>query len=504
MAWGISPKQSTIVPLGDFGTEKYLAIVFKAFENLNWKVSYADEQGLIAYTPISFQSYSEQITVIVKDETAHLKSECVGFQGFLNDYGKNKKNLELLINEIEYAAFHFKVDEIGNIQYFKAHFYQHPGIDLENTPLGAKAQLTHLGSIFVPKKNYQVVPWLIIINCAVFLLQRITIMAYGFVLSMKFSQSQHSENLMDTINSFNNLIYGGIERNLVLDGSYWRLVAACFSHINLIHLFSNMIALAYIGSILEARVGKWNFLALYIITGICASLASIGYRYEGLGVGASGAIMGLFGVLLAYLSTSFFDKKARVAFLIGTSIIVAISTIPHNAEIDYAAHIGGLISGYILGWFSYWAYTKPEVAKRNLIRAVSYSLVLCIAISSLAFIPRYDIPKYEHEKQSMIDDLNQLSDYFYAEEYRGISRAEKIELLEKKALPLIKKDRSFLKKLAAYPLPQDQQKDAKIYDVFFEKKLMIYELLYKEYKTGDSKYRNQINQLYDEIRKLQN
>src|SRR5690606_6452380 len=315
MAWGISPKVKVQVPLGDFATNKYLAIVFQALDNLNWKVSYADDNGLIAYTPISWESYSEQITVIVKNGVAHLKSECVGYQGFLCDYGKNEKNIDLLTTEIEYADFHFKAEEDGNIEKFKANFYKHPRINLEYTPLGAKEQLTHLGTIFVPKKNYQIVPWLIIINCFVFLIQRALLSAFIIVFQKKYDGTQ---NFAEYYTQFSSMLFGGIERNMVLDGEYWRLLAACFSHGSISHLFFNMIFLAYIGSILEGRVGRWNFLGLYIMTGICASLASIGYRYEGMGVGASGAIMGLFGVFLAYLSTDFFDKKARAAFLIST------------------------------------------------------------------------------------------------------------------------------------------------------------------------------------------
>src|SRR5690606_38059079 len=119
-----------------------------------------------------WESYSEQITVVIKNVTAHIKSECVGYQGFLFDYGKNEKNIELLTTEIEYAGFHFKADEAGNIEKFKSNFYQHPGIDLAYTPLGAKDKLSSLWTIFVPKQNYRIVPWLIIINCIVFLIQR--------------------------------------------------------------------------------------------------------------------------------------------------------------------------------------------------------------------------------------------------------------------------------------------------------------------------------------------
>ena len=501
MAWGISPKVKVQVSLGDFATNKYLAIVFQALNNLGWKVSYADDHGLIAYTPISWESYSEQITVVIKNGTAHIKSECVGYQGFLFDYGKNEKNIELLITEIEYAGFHFKADEAGNIEKFRSNFYQHPGINLEYTPLGAKDRLTNLLTIFVPKKNYQIVPWLIIINCFIFLIQRVLLAAFIVVYQKKYNGIQ---SYSDYYVRFSNTLFGGIERNMVLNGDYWRLLAACFSHVSFSHLFFNMIFLAYIGSILEGRVGKWNFLGLYIMTGICASLASIGYRYEGMGIGASGAIMGLFGVFLAYLSTNFFDKKARAAFLISTIIISIITLFPTENKTDHAAHFGGFISGYIFGIFSYWAYTKPEKRKRLVIRSLSYVIIFAVAISSLLFIPRYDLPKYRQSLNKVYNNLNRISAYFYSPKYRYIPEEEKTLLLEREMLPIISENKRLLAELKTTPLPEEEYLVNANYMIFYEKKLQIYELLYKEYKTGDTKYRKEIERLTAETNKLKN
>lgn len=498
MAWGISPKKSASVPLGDFGTDKYLAIVYQALENLNWKVSYADENGLIAFTPISWESYSEQITVRIKNGIAHIKSECVGYQAFLYDYGKNEKNIDTLITEIEYAAFHFKSDEEKNIQNFKENFYQHPEINLEYTPLGAKDKFTHLGSIFVPRKNYQIVPLLIMINCIVYLLQRTLLLA--FTTAYRELANSSARNFYTDYNNFASKILGGIERNIVLNGEYWRLLTTCFSHSSLSHLISNMLFLAYIGSIIEGRVGKWNFLGLYIMTGICASLASIGYRYEGMGVGASGAILGLFGVFLAYLSTNFFDKKARTAFLISIALISFITLFPSGEKIDHAAHFGGFISGYIFGWFSYWAYTKAERIQRYLIRMFSYVIILSLAISSLMFIPKYDLKKYRETKSELLYNLNGISAYFYSRKYRYLPEEKKMKILANEALPMINKSKILLKELEETPLPKEEKTSDEKYITFYGQKIKIYELLYKEYQTGDTKYRKEVEKIYSEIR----
>ncbi|WP_026903908.1 rhomboid family intramembrane serine protease [Pedobacter glucosidilyticus] len=496
MAWGISPKKTAQVPLHGFGTDKYLAIVFNAFENLNWKVSYADDKGLIAYTPISWESYSEQITVVIENEVAYLKSECVGYQAFLYDYGKNEKNIDLLITEIEYCAFHIQTDIEGNILRFKDSFYQHPGINLSYTPLGAKDKFTHLGTIFIPRKNYQVTPVLIAVNCLVFILQRIIFSAYVFSLNKK-----GVEDIPEKSAAFSKIVFGGIERNLVLNGEYWRLFTACFSHGSVNYIFFNMIFLAYIGSIIEGRVGKWNFLGLYLMTGICASITSIGFRYEEMGVGASGAIMGMFGVFLAYLSTNFFDTKARTAFLISTVLISIITLWPSGEGIDHAAHFGGFISGYIFGIFSYWAYTKAERTKRYFIRTVSYILILLAVSSWVFFMPKYDLEAFRKSKDKMMVDLNLISSYFYASDYDTLTKAERIVLLETKMIPVIRKNEIVLKELKNTPLPSEEEKDAKQFFKYYGNKLKIYELLYKEYKTDHPAYRTKMQQLTDEIYK---
>src|SRR5690606_36884350 len=109
----------------------------------------------------------------------------------------------------------------------------------------------------------------------------------------------------------------------------------------------------------------------------------------------------MFGVFLAYLSTNFFDKKGRTAFLISTIIITAITLFPTEGKIDHAAHFGGFIAGYIFGVFSYWAYKQKYPRKRYLIRSVSYVVVFLIAVSSLLFIPKYDLPKYRESHQKI-------------------------------------------------------------------------------------------------------
>ncbi len=219
------------------------------------------------------------------------------------------------------------------------------------------------------------------------------------------------------------------------------------------------------------------------MTGICASIISIGFRYKGKGFGASGAIMGMFGVFLAYLSKNFFDAKARTAFLISIVLISIITLWPSVEGIDHTTHFGDFISSYIFGIFSYWAYTKTERSKRYFIRMVIYVLILLAVSSWVFFMPKYDLKAFRKSKNKMMVDLNLISSYFYSSDYDTLTKGKRIVLLETKMIPVIRKNEIVLKELKNTPLPSEEEKDAKHFFKYYGNKLKIYELLYKEFKT---------------------
>src|SRR6202044_2242009 len=84
-----------------------------------------------------------------------------------------------------------------------------------------------------------------------------------------------------------------------LSGQWWRLVTYMFLHGGLLHIAFNMWCLWDLGALSESLYGRWTFGALYLICGLGASLASIIWNVHVLSVGASGAIFGLAGALIA-------------------------------------------------------------------------------------------------------------------------------------------------------------------------------------------------------------
>lgn len=148
------------------------------------------------------------------------------------------------------------------------------------------------------------------------------------------------------------LSWGATSADKVTDGDYWRLWTSNYLHYGIIHLAVNMLSLNNIGRMLEQFIGWWRFALLYTFTGICGSAASIWWNPYAVGVGASGAILGIVGVLLALLTTNLIEKTVRMKMLRSMAISAGLMIlIGLQANVDNAAHLGGLGAGMIGGYF---------------------------------------------------------------------------------------------------------------------------------------------------------
>jgi rhomboid protease GluP len=146
--------------------------------------------------------------------------------------------------------------------------------------------------------------------------------------------------------------WGSNVSSLTLHGQPWRLVTSLFVHGGMMHLLLNMFSLWLLGLMLEQRVGHWRLLAVYLASGIAASLATVGYHAGGINsTGASGAIFGLYGFMLVLLLSKkmVLDKSDRRAML-GLVVYLVLSNLLSGltGNIDNIAHVGGLLMGLLL------------------------------------------------------------------------------------------------------------------------------------------------------------
>ncbi len=138
-----------------------------------------------------------------------------------------------------------------------------------------------------------------------------------------------------------------------LSGQWWRLLTYMFLHGGFVHIAMNMWCLWNLGRLCESLYGRWTYAAVYLITGVAGGLASVAWNPEVLSVGASGALFGLSGALIASFALGEFSLSSvsiksvlsSLIFWCGFSLFFG-SIYP---GIDNACHVGGLVSGLILG-----------------------------------------------------------------------------------------------------------------------------------------------------------
>ncbi|MGI8753726.1 MAG: rhomboid family intramembrane serine protease [Acidimicrobiales bacterium] len=129
-------------------------------------------------------------------------------------------------------------------------------------------------------------------------------------------------------------------------GQWYRLVTAAFLHANTEHILFNMITLLVIGSPVEALVGRVRFGAIYLIAGIGGSVCSYLLSPSNIeGIGASGAIFGLFGAYAVLARRHRFDTRL-VLILIVIELVISFA----DPGVDWRAHIGGLVVGAAVTW----------------------------------------------------------------------------------------------------------------------------------------------------------
>jgi rhomboid protease GluP len=141
---------------------------------------------------------------------------------------------------------------------------------------------------------------------------------------------------------------------LTLDGEWWRLFTSMFLHFGVLHIALNMWALWDLGQLTEKLYGSAHFLVMYVFAGVAGSLASLYVHPNVNSAGASGAIFGVLGALIAFTV----NPKTRIPAGIAAAhrnsagVFLAYNLINGfiNPVIDNAAHIGGLIGGFAMGW----------------------------------------------------------------------------------------------------------------------------------------------------------
>ena len=174
---------------------------------------------------------------------------------------------------------------------------------------------------------------LIIINVAIFVI--------GFILEIK--------------QGYDPLVQWGVQDNyLIMQGQVWRLFTSMFLHADAAHLSGNMLMLLYLGRITLRYYTNSEFFGIYFVSGLVGNILSFFFT-DYLSLGASGAIMGLGGMLIYRM---FAGKNAKKFRLAGNYAVMAIMVAFNlfyglfavGEQIDNFGHFGGFFGGFAVAW----------------------------------------------------------------------------------------------------------------------------------------------------------
>jgi len=473
----LSKTQSEILPLNGLRREVFITIAYETAQRLKGEIAYITPNQLVYYTPESAEGEREIVGVTMDEKEVTILGK--GLNQRQQSKHKNKKNIEDFKKAFDDIKSSASEEELA--EWYRTLI---PKFSIgDSTPsFFTDESLKGLGYIFIPAGNYFITPLLININILVFIIMCIT-----------------GVNIMEP-STADLLRWGGNFRSYDINGEWWRLLSSMFLHGGIIHLLMNMYALLYIGILLESQLGRIRFLAAYLLTGVCGGLLSISVHSFSVGVGASGAIFGMYGVFLAMLTTNLIEKKARNAMLQNILFFVVFNlAYGMRGNIDNAAHLGGLLSGMVIG-YSYFPGLKKGMS-RSPVLAI---LLLTVAVVTTAAFTFRSLPddagQYEW-KMRQFSAYEQQALKFYKLSSDNTPRDTLLHYVQT-GIDYWKKDGRIIDEFQKLDLPEGLKKRNAILQKYCEARLNTYELIYKEISGNHHDHDDKIGQYNEEVETL--
>jgi len=142
-------------------------------------------------------------------------------------------------------------------------------------------------------------------------------------------------------------------RGVLAQREYGRFFSAMFLHADINHLFNNMVILFFLGAMIEKEVGHIWYAVCFFLSGLGGNIlslfAKVAFVESAASLGASGAVFGLDGVLLALVLFSAKKMENVTPIRVMLMIVLSLYSGFTASNIDNAAHIGGLLTGFVLG-----------------------------------------------------------------------------------------------------------------------------------------------------------
>jgi len=338
------PQKQQAITLTNTDIETNLAISYQAFKILDWTIKYAGDNILIGYTHKKWSGNVQEITVSIEDNLLNVTSKMIKGESF-DALGKNQKNINAFTDSFQDAERSVTNNIITEN---KSDIAQLRMATLQQAEEEKKEAIELREAMNVGGGNLYATYAIMGLNVLVFILM-----------------AMNGAGIVDA-NGLVHIKWGSNFAPLTLTGDWWRLITNLFIHFGIIHLLANMYALYFIAIYLEPMLGKQKYIAAYLCTGVFGSLVSLWWHSTPVNsAGASGAIFGLYGLFFAFLTTDIIPAKVRQALLKSIGIFILYNlAYGFKSGIDMAAHVGGIVSGFLIGYFYIYDIRQQKQGKK--------------------------------------------------------------------------------------------------------------------------------------------
>lgn len=375
----LKPSYNDKLHLPGLSKTEILILALEASQKLEWNIEEVTPEGARFEVPFNMYSHGEEITFTIEpgnDGEVAVRSQSSSVQ--FVDYGKNRKNIQKLRETMEEIKTSLTPEELTQKAKDFEEECNRPLTEEEKAYLEEEKKRNSFWSFFIPRKGFMATPILIDLNLLVF----IVMIASGVGIMSPSTLSL--------------LKWGADFGPLTLTGDWWRAVTCNFIHIGAFHLLMNMYAFMYVGLLLEDLIGSRRMFMSYLLTGLCSAVFSLYMHGETISAGASGAIFGLYGIFLAFLFFHRIAKEQRKALLTSILIFVGYNLVyGMKAGIDNAAHIGGLLSGFLLGIIYVCSYKFEKADAQRTVSILGELGIFCIFLFSFLMLCKNVPPLYQ-------------------------------------------------------------------------------------------------------------
>jgi rhomboid protease GluP len=360
------PEKSQSITVSGYEAAAIQRLAYGVFLELGWTIKYAGDNILLAYTNRKWNKWNDEITIATCDNELTITSKMIHGESF-DMMGRNKKHIAEFLAAFDIVKTKATTDNThewnDKINLLKSDTIQEAEKEIQQAEEVDRVMNLSGGNMYV---TYGIIA----INVLVFVAMAIS-----------------GVNLFAPL-TLDILKWGGNYPALTFGGEWWRLLTCMFVHIGILHLVLNMYALYFVSAYLEPMLGKTRYIAAYLCAGLLSSLVSLLWHKDAdiTSAGASGAIFGMYGVFLALLTTNVIPRHVRKGILQSILIFVGYNIFngfkPHSG-IDNAAHLGGLISGLLIGYLYYFSFKNPSAKKTQTITSLAGLVTIIILFSVL-------------------------------------------------------------------------------------------------------------------------